>query len=83
MSETLVGEELPPPGKRRRLFVVGLFLVLLGFVAFIFMALYVSRWLENVPRWLAANDLVLEMAILLPASAARSWRSRSRRAAMC
>ena len=49
------------------MFVVGLFLVLLGFVALIFMALYVSRGLENGPRWLAANDLVLEMAILLPA----------------
>jgi len=68
MSETLLGEELPPRGKRRRLFVVGLVLVLLGFVALIVMALYVSRGLENGPRWLAANDLVLEMAILLPAA---------------
>jgi len=69
MPETLVGEELPPPGKRRRLFVVGLFLVLLGFVALVLTALHVSRGLENGPRWLAANDLVLEMAILLLAVA--------------
>jgi len=43
MSETLLGEELPPPGRRRRVFVVGLFLVLLGFVALIFMALCLTR----------------------------------------
>jgi hypothetical protein len=68
MSETVLGEPVPRGRGRRRLFVVGLFVALLGLGAFFLVALFVSRGLENGPRWLAANYLVLEIAVLLTGS---------------
>jgi hypothetical protein len=51
---------------RRRLFIAGLLVAVLGLAgALIGMPLYVSRGLENGPRWLAANSLVLEIAIFI------------------
>jgi hypothetical protein len=66
MSETFLGERLPRSPIRRRLFMAGLMVAMLGLAgALIGMPLYVSRGLDNGPRWIAANSLVLEIAIFI------------------
>jgi hypothetical protein len=66
MPETFLGERLPRSPARRRLFFAGWLTAALGLAgALIVMPLYVSRGLENGPSWLAANYLVLDVAIVV------------------